>query len=70
MKDMNDPLETGHFTDNQMERFINSICSWDACRNAVAAPAVILVKPESLYCRTHLADLTAYHAVPEWERYP
>jgi len=50
---MNEPLKSGWFTTDQMSRFVNSLCSWDGCREPVAAPDVIEVTPFSLYCREH-----------------
>jgi hypothetical protein len=53
---MNEPLKSGWFEVDQMFRFVNSLCSWDQCREPVAAPDVIEVTPFSLYCRDHAGE--------------
>jgi hypothetical protein len=67
---MNEPLKSGWFEVDQMFRFVNSLCSWDGCREPVAAPDVIEVKISSLYCRDH-AKLAVTDAVNSgsWERF-
>jgi hypothetical protein len=69
---MNEPLKSGWFTVDQMFRFVNSLCSWDGCREPVQAPAVIQVTVNSLYCRSHvqetLTDPDANHAWSEIKR--